>query len=240
MSKRLFGLALIVGMLIVCTNINLEKKLAPKVKEWLEIHAILMQYPVPAEVDPKKPSEYSYFLHLSPALQLKYIQYFWDIRDQYSDPKEGFYARFGYASRVFQHGVAGWRTDRGQLLLLIGEPNAVDFYSSSGMDSGSSASSTEFMAEGDVQRWIYWFRGQLVAWYFVKHANGEWYNYSRIGLEYTQGQTTLMLWAQWFQAPTEEGWMKWREVLSGQLQTENAPEAKKLLKKMKFGKGLIK
>lgn len=66
-----------------------------------------------------------------------FIEQFWLRRDPTPDTveneyKEEHYRRIAYANEHFASGVAGWRTDRGQIYIKFGPPTSIDSHPSGG------------------------------------------------------------------------------------------------------------
>lgn len=60
----------------------------------------------------------------------RFIEWFWDRRDPDgrslgNDYQEGFYERVAYANQRFRGFPRGWKSDRGRVRLVLGEPDAV-------------------------------------------------------------------------------------------------------------------
>jgi GWxTD domain-containing protein len=81
-----------------------------------------------------------------------FIEQFWLRRDPTPDTveneyKEEHYRRIAYANEHFASGVAGWRTDRGQIYVKYGAPTSIDSHPSGGsynrpIEEGGGTTST--------------------------------------------------------------------------------------------------
>jgi GWxTD domain-containing protein len=81
-----------------------------------------------------------------------FIEQFWLRRDPTPDTveneyKEEHYRRIAYANEHFAAGIAGWRTDRGQIYVKFGAPTSIDSHPSGGtynrpIDEGGGTTST--------------------------------------------------------------------------------------------------
>ena len=61
-----------------------------------------------------------------------FVDEFWRRRDPTLDSerneyKEEFYRRRAYANNKFKEGIPGWRTDRGRIYLIHGDPDRTEF-----------------------------------------------------------------------------------------------------------------
>ncbi|MDR1727355.1 MAG: GWxTD domain-containing protein [Acidobacteriota bacterium] len=90
-----------------------------------------------------------------------FIQQFWDRRNPdprspYNEFKEEHYRRIAYANERFTSGIPGWRTDRGRIYILWGEPDQKETHPTGGIyyrqsyEGGGSTSTFPF------ERW--WYR----------------------------------------------------------------------------------
>ncbi len=99
------------------------KELPPRFQKWLEEEVVYIISPVEREV----------FLQLQTDRERDlFIEAFWNHRDPTpGTPKNEFreehYQRVNYANRYFGRGVPkpGWKTDRGQMHILLGEPRDI-------------------------------------------------------------------------------------------------------------------
>jgi GWxTD domain-containing protein len=121
-------LSLFIMMLIafLCFYGMAEKKakdLPPFYKKWLEEEVVYIILPMEREV----------FLKLETDRERdRFIEAFWKHRDPNPDTPENefkteHYRRLNYANHFFgrQEAKVGWRTDRGRMYILLGEPNDI-------------------------------------------------------------------------------------------------------------------
>jgi GWxTD domain-containing protein len=101
------------------------------------------------------PAEKEVFLSLPNEIERgKFIENFWkkrdpDFRTPENEFKVEYYRRIGFANKFFgASGIAGWRTERGRIYILLGAPTEVqrDF---------NPASSSGFF-QGPKETWQYW------------------------------------------------------------------------------------
>ena len=129
----------------------LRKEMEAHFKRWLEEDAryILM------------PEEREAFKHLnSDEERDQFVEQFWLRRDPTPDTieneyKEEHYRRIAYTNERFASGIPGWRSDRGRIYIMHGEPAEIESYPSGGMyertfdEGGGSTSVYPF------ERWRY-------------------------------------------------------------------------------------
>lgn len=65
----------------------------------------------------------------------RFIEEFWRRRDptpstERNEYKEEHYRRFMFANQMFREGIPGWKTDRGRVYILHGQPDSEGFYNS--------------------------------------------------------------------------------------------------------------
>jgi GWxTD domain-containing protein len=79
------------------------------------------------------PEERARFMQLSSDDERnEFIKQFWERRDAQvpgggkNDFRAEYYGRIAYANQHFGAGVAGWKTDRGRILIMYGLPNSID------------------------------------------------------------------------------------------------------------------
>jgi GWxTD domain-containing protein len=77
--------------------------------------------------------EIKLFKRTPPEERRKFIEEFWAVRDP--DPttvenefRDEYYRRIDEANHLFHEGSAGWLSDRGRILILLGEPDRRDVY----------------------------------------------------------------------------------------------------------------
>jgi len=176
--------------LIDCTTYKLERNLKPDIKAWYEYHRILMFEKVPKWVDANNRTEREHFLQLPEYMQRKYIKIFWKIRVE--GLKDSFYQRMAYANRYFNEGKPGWKTDRGQVLILCGFPNFVRYIRdidlvdpySTGIQNNRNAMTSDI--QGRVYLiWSYSYRNFLIQYRFEYQQGETWRrSFAQIGYTY--------------------------------------------------------
>jgi GWxTD domain-containing protein len=192
----------------------LERHLDTQEKQWYDQHWVIMEYPVPKEISANQETERSYFLHLTPDLQRKYIEYFWTIRDQIDFTREEFVSRIDIANKWFRgEGLDGYLTDRGKIMLLCGQPDWLEFRDSRG-NTYIEGDEQWFYNRNNkyYQQWIYWygvgFWQQLIRLTFVYDEISGWH--------YLESTDTIIQgfiqYHRWKTAPTKEGWELWRKA----------------------------
>lgn len=67
----------------------------------------------------------------------RFIEEFWRRRDTdlttaLNEYKEEHYRRIAYANRAFGSGIPGWKTDRGRIYIMFGEPAQKEYYAGGG------------------------------------------------------------------------------------------------------------
>lgn len=67
----------------------------------------------------------------------RFIEQFWRRRDSnlttaINEYKEEHYRRIAYANQKFGSGIPGWKTDRGRIYIMFGEPAQVEYFSGGG------------------------------------------------------------------------------------------------------------
>jgi GWxTD domain-containing protein len=95
------------------------KQLQPRFKEWLDLTAYII-----TETEKKV-----FFQLRTDRERDSYIEMFWNLRDPSKGTPENEYKdehikRFKHADRYFGFGspLPGWKTDRGRIWILLGEP----------------------------------------------------------------------------------------------------------------------
>ena len=137
-----------------CATMELERGLPSDIKQWYEKHSLIMNGKVPACVNESEPSECQYFLQLPERIQREYIDLFWKIRPQGSS--ECFYSRISFANQAFRgEGTNGWKTDRGRIFILFGEPTSIRWFR-----YGQECFTPIHVAQkGDICVWYYFASG---------------------------------------------------------------------------------
>ena len=204
---------ILIGVLVVilsaCATWRLERALSSDVAKWYDQHRHIMQYRVPDRIA-KKQTEMDYFLHLTPALQRFYIKQFWGIR--FPNAEEDFKTRIKLANAAFRNeGQDGWRTDRGILLLMCGQPDYIDFFTSDGQVCFEN--NADWETDEIQQIWRYWLGAgltQLIEFRFIwSYRDKVW----RLDKVYSLDQLQFIQYQQSLMAPTEDGWDRWLEAI---------------------------
>jgi len=192
-----------------CATFHLEKrlkKLNPVIAEWYSYHSILMGMKIPKWIDERGGREKVHFLRLPQKLQVAYIGIFWKIRTE--GAREEYYNRMAVANGSFTgEGKPGWRTDRGQVLLLCGFPTYIIHYPIVGQ--GGEGSNIEGHR---YEIWEYYQRGRLIRYAFKYQVPNEWRREFFISFN-MGGQNDFEKQCQKLFAPTEDGWDLWGGVL---------------------------
>jgi len=119
-------ISLLAFPLEVSSGIQSEGELPPRFKNWLEEEVCYIITPLEKEV----------FLQLQTDRERDlFIEAFWKHRDPTAGTpenefKEEHYRRVNYANHQFGRNVPwpGWKTDRGRIYIILGEPRGVDHY----------------------------------------------------------------------------------------------------------------
>ena len=119
-------ISLLAFPLEVSSSIQSEGELPPQFKKWLEQEVCYTITPIEKEV----------FLQLQTDRERDlFIEAFWKHRDPTSGTpenefKEEHYRRLNYANYQFGRAVPkpGWKTDRGRIYIILGEPRGIDRY----------------------------------------------------------------------------------------------------------------
>jgi GWxTD domain-containing protein len=215
-------LALAVGLLLSgCTYARLEAKLTPELKDWYRLHSILMEEKIPWYINivaydeenkpiystKNRPSEGKYFLKLSPELQKRYRLMFWEIRQE--GAREVFYSRVEYVNDAFRReGKKGWMTDRGQILLLVGPPDFIQWFRNYEITLPTVSELT-----GDYMQVWYYHRPYPASYYFRWQPPDVWRLDYGIGLANASDRNSLERYWRELLAPTENGWDTWAGVI---------------------------
>jgi len=90
----------------------------------------------------------------------KFIEQFWYRRD--TDPrtpenefKEEHYRRVAYANERFASGIPGWKTDRGRIYIVFGQPAEIEAYPSGGSYDRQPHEGGGFTSVYPFERWRY-------------------------------------------------------------------------------------
>jgi len=122
--------------------------------------------------------------------------------------REEYYSRIAVANNSFSgEGKQGWRTDRGQVLLLCGFPQNIIHYPIVGRTDGNHST------EGYLYEvWEYYQQGYLTQYTFKYHTPNTWRRQFS-SLFSTAGQGDFERRCRKLFAPTEDGWDLWGGVL---------------------------
>ena len=209
MKKYIVGV--LVLLLSACFLNTLYKGLTKAQKQWYEHHYLLMEYPVPPEVSPKKPSELSYFAKLSPEHKDLYIRMFWKIRE--IGMEDEYKLRLKVANILFRgEGVDGEKTDRGRVLLVLGQPDYQEFRDQYGNLYNEGEERWGYARQRGnrfFQLWGYWHGVgffQHIIWVIFEFDDAERWRYrpTNDSLE----REFFQYW-RWRMAPTPDGWKEW-------------------------------
>jgi GWxTD domain-containing protein len=216
----LAGIALALLVLFSgCVTYRLERALPKDIREWYDLHQNIMLYPVPDYISPKKMTEARYFLGLSPELQRKYTKLFWTIR--WVEAESMFKTTVKLANIAFRgEGVDGWRTERGRMLLMLGQPDDIFQYKKvRGQDFSRAEPSFEGEEEWDgfsqhYQNWVYrygrgFFQNQAVFTFEYNTQQRRWIYPSIWRTEQLQCREYY----QHFMSPIE--WEPWLKEIGG-------------------------
>jgi GWxTD domain-containing protein len=208
------ALLLLVVFLAGCATFRFERKLPPDLREWYSQHFMLMETKAPAQLDSKQPTEKVFFLRLPDALKKEYIAMFWKIREDTAEAE--FKNRVAIAAEAFKaEGVEGWRTDRGKLMLLCGQPDYVDRVDASGQLEMAGNEEWLSDAQGHYQQWTYWLgsglHSQTIRFYFKFQQPNTW----RLAAIYDSDQRRLFEYWRFRMGPTEDGWKAVYEKFAG-------------------------
>jgi GWxTD domain-containing protein len=173
-----------------------------------------MQLPVPKDIDKKQPIEAHYFLKLTPRLQKLYIENFWQMREVTA--KEEFVRRIQIANYWFKdEGILGWRTWRGRLLLMMGQPDYIEFRDKTGRTYLEGQEQWESEKTQFFQIWRYWnprgFFGDLVDFVFQMQPDGRWM-LRDVFNDFLHLKTFER--KQQEMAPTDDGWAIWKSHIT--------------------------
>lgn len=129
--KRAISLIFFLGFLVCFLPLDSQKKISvsslpEKYRKWLEEEVVYIITPLEREV----------FLQLATDRERDmFIEAFWKHRDPNpSTPENEFktehYRRINYANHFFRESPKpGWRTDRGRMYIILGEPNDIQRFS---------------------------------------------------------------------------------------------------------------
>ena len=106
-----------------------KKEISKTYKKWLDEDVIYII----------TPEERQAFMQLSNDEERdNFIEAFWQRRDPTPDTpenefKEEHYRRIEYANEHFAAGIPGWKTDRGRIYIIYGQPDEIDSHPSGGI-----------------------------------------------------------------------------------------------------------
>ncbi|MGD8536011.1 MAG: GWxTD domain-containing protein [Candidatus Aminicenantes bacterium] len=132
MRKKPVFFILVFAVFILYGDSDAQKKdLPPRFKKWLNEEVVYIITPMEKEV----------FFELSTDRERDlFIQAFWRQRDPtpsspVNEAREEHYRRIEYANHFFGRATpkAGWRTDRGRIYIILGEPNDIQRIEGSNM-----------------------------------------------------------------------------------------------------------
>jgi GWxTD domain-containing protein len=125
--KKLFIIFIVIFLLLSYTEIKAdEDDLPERYKKWLEEEVVYLIAPLEKEV----------FLQLQTDRERElFIEAFWKQRDPTpgtpeNEFKKEHFRRINYVNHFFGRGapIPGWRTDRGRVYIILGEPNDIQRY----------------------------------------------------------------------------------------------------------------
>jgi GWxTD domain-containing protein len=207
--KRLILVALLLST--GCVSMRLENNLPPKIRAFYDEHYFIMEYKVPADIDRKCPTEREYFLKLSPTLQEKYIELFWKIRE--IGMKEEYDLRLEVANKWFKgEGMDGYKTDRGRIMLICGQPDHEFWYLDDELYLGGGEEWIDLTQHKITLVWKYWWGSglaSLIELWFYYDNNRRWKFIEPMDKEI---QDFMYYW-RWRTAPTKDGWRLWQEAI---------------------------
>jgi len=206
-------ITLMVFTLAFCSTTKLRRKLPKDIRNWYDLHSILMQTKVPKWIFDSNKSEKYCFLRIPEKAQRMYIAMFWKVRTEGS--ADEFYSRYHSANKLFYgEGRTGWRTDRGHAMMTCGFPqyqwkmtvSDLHFkWSSDPRNMSRRFVTPDHDMDGTVYIiWEYYYRANLVRFVF-KYQRGS-YNLiydSHMGFG---NQLEVLRYNRKIFAPTEEGW----------------------------------
>jgi len=208
-----FIIIFFISLLSNCTTYKLERSLKPDISQWYEYHRILMFEKVPKWIDENNKSEREHFLRLPEFMQRKYIRIFWKIRTE--GMKDSFYQRIAYANRYFKEGKLGWKTDRGQVLLLCSFPQFIRYIRDVDLtDPYSQSTNIRNGMTSDIKGniyliWTYCYLNYLIQYRFEYKQGGTWRrSFAEIGYTYQRDFEKKM---REFHAPSY--WDIWASIL---------------------------
>ena len=200
MNKKPFFLVIVAYFLVLlcngCTTLRLERRLKPDIKEWYDLHSLLMENEVPEWIC--KDSEKGMFLHFPSELQRGYIKIFWKIRRP--EAREIFESRLEYVNECIKEPpYTPWKTDRGRLFLLCGTPTYITYFYGG---QWQYLSPEGYYGSDCYMTWIY-IRPAYARFTFEKRTDDSW---RLVTGDLVSNQNEIQRWWREFFAPTEDGW----------------------------------
>lgn len=116
------GVLLLLALAACAARSRSVRSLLPDEKEFLsEVRYIITK------------NERKIFRETPAAERAQFIEEFWKVRDpdpstEENEFRDEYYRRIEVANRLFREGSAGWLSDRGRILILLGEPDRRDTY----------------------------------------------------------------------------------------------------------------
>jgi GWxTD domain-containing protein len=194
----------IVFGLCSCTAYRLERALEPDIREWYDLHRILMDAKVPEWIETPEVAERMHFLRLPAEVQRMYIAAFWKIRK--AGANDLFYCRIVEADYLFRdEGRRGYMTDRGRVYLIHGPPAFIQYYDKHGdymLGDSSGVLSVR-------QAWMYRVGGYAAMYVFHRSVGVVWRQEYSIHMDNRYFEQEAM---RVFH-PTRAGWELWADIL---------------------------
>jgi len=137
MMTRILGVAILAAGCAFFQAVAADQKvpLSPKYKTWLEEEVLYIIMPIERQVFQKLTTDRERDL---------FIEAFWKQRDPTPGTPENEFRteharRIVYANKNFHRPtpLPGWRTDRGRIYIILGEPNDIERYSGQGQVNSS-------------------------------------------------------------------------------------------------------
>jgi len=195
----LFGLAWAV-LLLACLTMRLERNLPTDLKQWYDEHRVIMGGLLPNELCPagKRLVEREYWLRLSPDLQREYIKVFWKLR--WNECEAEWKARIAWADKFFYvGGRKGSKTDRGNVLIICGQPMDSQEYPDTRSQSTLNRDDENINGMSYLV-WHYMSRGTIVGVWF-RYRFGDWKQEPTSAINgsevYAMFQDALTWWHPW-------------------------------------------
>ncbi len=122
--RKFFKIAFLITIFPLFLHSDDLKNLPPKYKKWLEEEVVYIITKTEKEI----------FLQLQTDRERNiFIEAFWKQRDPIPETPENefmveHYRRWDYANKRFSFGKPGWKTDRGKIYIILGEPHHIDSY----------------------------------------------------------------------------------------------------------------